>query len=764
MIRNMKISRKLGIGFGILVILFYGITNYGIFTTMNIRDNYRYASGFPTERTNLLNYMSTQLREIEANAAMMIAVSGREEFVNRLFVRIERDTETFFELLNQYRQSLNDDERIEDEPLNVALNAAETIENLVRQYFVEVVTPMRDFGIVGDSSSQLRLQQVALEDLLERVHDILSMLRTGAQDTVVGLFDYANDMSRNPIFTMAFIGVIGVIISITIAVLISRSITKPIKELVEVVDYVSRGNFDINSKSNPAKDEIGEMTKDIYGLIGIIKGLASDLTKVYVEHVDNGNYKFKIEESQYEGMYQKIVYSINKAVISYADSMAELVKVTKSYGEGDFTANVSRYSEGWRWANEAIDDLRANFVDMTTEINALAKNMVNGNLDFKIDESKYFGSWREIMTELNHIAKSVYEPLKVLELALIEMQRGNFDLDIIDRNIAAAGVNPSPMDYRGVYRSTMQIFDNTCNTTASYINELDNVLAQMSEGNLLNKIEREYVGQYDLIKRSINNINYTLRKTMLDISVAANQVLSGALQISKSATDLASGASEQANSIEKLNSSIEIINHQTQRNADDANEANTLSSKSTENAQKGNEAIKQMLEAMSQIKASSNDISRIIRTIQDIAFQTNLLALNASVEAARAGEHGKGFSVVAEEVRNLAVRSQEAATESTGLIETSISRVETGSSIAETTAEALNIIVTSAKEVLNIVNDISASSRDQAEAIGQVVNGLNQISSVVQSNSASSEETAAAAEELNSQAELLRQLVAYFKI
>ncbi|MFA0815067.1 MAG: methyl-accepting chemotaxis protein [Anaerofustis sp.] len=302
---------------------------------------------------------------------------------------------------------------------------------------------------------------------------------------------------------------------------------------------------------------------------------------------------------------------------------------------------------------------------------------------------------------------------------------------------------------------------------ANPINTVVGYAATMANGDFTTDISEKMIKRKDEIgnlAKAFMKMSNGLDKALCNIKTAAEQVAAGSHQVSDSSISLSQGATEQASSIEELSASIEEIAAQTKQNAENAKQANELSVQTKQNADAGNTQMQQMLGAMDEINTSSNNIFKIIKVIEDIAFQTNILALNAAVEAARAGQHGKGFAVVAEEVRNLAARSSQAAQETTEMIQDSIVKVEEGSNIAHMTSEALEEIVRQIDQVAALVEDIANASDEQSVGIGQINEGIMQISSVVESNSAVAEESAASSEELAGQAQLLKEEVEQFKL
>lgn len=259
-----------------------------------------------------------------------------------------------------------------------------------------------------------------------------------------------------------------------------------------------------------------------------------------------------------------------------------------------------------------------------------------------------------------------------------------------------------------------------------------------------------------VIVRGINNVLGTVSSSLDE---GSNQVASAASQVSTASQSLAEGASEQAASLEETSSSLEEMASMTKRNAENAQKANDLAKGARHAADKGAADMQSMSSAMEAIKVSSDDIAKIIKTIDEIAFQTNILALNAAVEAARAGEAGMGFAVVADEVRNLAQRSAQAAKETAAKIEGAISKTAQGVDISQKVAATLNEIVTKARQVDELVAEVSSASREQSQGITQINTAVTQMDKVTQSNAASAEESAAAAEELNSQAEIMKESV-----
>ena len=415
----------------------------------------------------------------------------------------------------------------------------------------------------------------------------------------------------------------------------------------------------------------------------------------------------------------------------------ELVNIGKRSDEDEFIPSLIQMIE--------------NIHSLVNEADEMTKLAVEGDLDHRGDPSRFRGEYAKVISGFNQTLDAVIEPIQATSAALNELAKGNL-------NFTMDG------EFKGQHGQIQDDMNRTIDFLKKYVGEITATLQQIGEGDLSQEIKTYYHGDFVAIKLAINGITTRLSEVMKEIDDAAGQVEAGAIQISDGGQALSQGTTEQASAIQQLTASIEEVAAETKRNAQNANEANERAIEVRTNAEVGNSQMKKMVTAMVEINDSSNNISKIIKVIDDIAFQTNILALNAAVEAARAGQHGKGFAVVAEEVRSLAARSADAAKETTNLIEGSINKVQEGTQIADATAAALDEIVVGIQKVTDLIGNIAIASNEQASAIAQIDIGVDQVAQVISQNSATAEESAAASEELSSQAEMLKQMIAQFEL
>ncbi|MDA3731348.1 methyl-accepting chemotaxis protein [Niameybacter massiliensis] len=428
--------------------------------------------------------------------------------------------------------------------------------------------------------------------------------------------------------------------------------------------------------------------------------------------------------------------------------------------------NILEQSSGEEW-KEAEKILRESYIPFSKEIREdfiEISDAIENMLNTSTNRIQKFSNLAQIIIVLiiisfiivaivlvGKLIKDIMKPLEEIDVAAKALLQGDFTSEITyDKN----------NEFGQVCGSIRESFAEL----KRVIGEISVSFSELSSGNFTIQPSMTFPGELREIEISGSNLIHSLNTMFSEMKTSIEQINSGAEQVSEASQELAQGATDQASSIQELSATFAEVAEQVKTTAVNSNKADELAKIAVDTVQKGLKEMQQMLIAMDEISKMSDDISKIINLIDDLAAQTNLLALNAAIEAARAGTAGKGFAVVAEEVKKLAQQSADAVKETTVLIENSNNVVVRGSGIAKNTNDMFSEIASSVAKVLDVLTNISETAQCQALSIEEMQIGVDQISAVVQANAAISEETSAASEELSGQANMLHSLSAQFKL
>ncbi len=483
----------------------------------------------------------------------------------------------------------------------------------------------------------------------------------------------------------------------------------------------------------------------------------------------------KTAEAKFNDEILPKIETLDKVVTTEEDK--QLVKSMRTYTDAiheayqQFKGELSNAGSGANNTNSvevAINNYDTNLMPNVTALYEAAQKLKTNAIavsEIDYDSSvNYANSGRIILIAVTlaaavvviilslYVTKLIAGGVREVSSAAQKMAKGDFDMRI----------NYTSRDEIGTLANDMR---HLCVSTKSIIDDIAYVLGELEKGDLTvsSKDVSVYVGHYESIIKSLRAFRLALNETMQKVTVSSDQVASGSEQVALGAQSLSQGATEQASSIEELAAEINIVSDIIKSNAAKALEASNSTDDASRKLNLAKSEMNDLAEAIKEISQSSEHTKKIISTIEDIAFQTNILALNAAVEAARAGSAGKGFSVVAEEVRNLAGKSAEAAKNTTTLIESTVAAIERGRELADKAVAEMDETSEATQKVLEFNTDISQAANSAADSMTQISSSVEQISSVVQTNSATAEQSAAASEELSGQSQILKELTSQFQ-
>ena len=426
--------------------------------------------------------------------------------------------------------------------------------------------------------------------------------------------------------------------------------------------------------------------------------------------------------------------------------------------KGDTAGAIASYQQGFNTVTSE------NFVSALSAVGKLSDEHSEAKIqeakDMRVKESLLLGVVFVIVILLCVFAflklqRDITGRIGTVSKAIKRMRSGHLNIAFNKKYIGSDELGEMVDDFSALSGELKKIITDICA-----------VLSEMSKGNFAvqSMDENMYVADYASILQSYREINQNLKNVFGSINQVAADVESGSEQIANGSVALSQGATEQASTLEELSASIYALSTRISAQAQKAGNIESYFGEVSEKISDENQQMGEMLLAMEEIEDKSNQVERIIKAIDDIAFQTNILALNAAIEAARAGVYGKGFAVVADEVRNLAGKSADAAAETSVLIESTINAVKKGVNIVDHAAKTLGDVMDGSEKSKEMVSEIAGSMVTDAKSISEVSKGLEEVSKVVQQNSATSEESSASSQDLNENAASLKEMISRIQV
>ncbi len=574
----------------------------------------------------------------------------------------------------------------------------------------------------------------------------INILKSIEEEITDDLLQTASGLSgsaKDSLFLAFSLAALALVSTLLIGMLVSRNITGALKEVTTAAEDIALGRIDINLQYD-SSDELGQLIHSFSRIVDAQKqkisaareiaagnldiaissasredtlSLSMESILLNLQHLEQelhdtiraqteGRLDARCRTEKAEGAYARLLAGVNEALDAVTHPLLLSTKIIKEYAAGNLAQSMPRLPGQQRVLSEAINTIQVNIEELIREGIYISNEASAGHLHIRGDTGKFKGDYLKIIAGFNSTLNAVTEP----------------------------------------------------------INKLKKVLAMVAHGNLTVSMDGDYKGDFSALSSSFNDTVNALATTLSQVALSVGHVSAVSEQLSGSSQALSRGAADQAGSLQETSAFMTEISAQSLQNSQSAGKARDLSAHVKEVAEQGNEMMLEMLESMKQINSSSEQISRVIKVIDEIAFQTNLLALNAAVEAARAGTHGKGFAVVATEVRSLAQRSATAARETALLIEGTVQKVQNGNETAQKTAESLSRIIEGIIRVNTMVAEISTASEEQEQGTEQISRALSRIDRITQANNATAGECASVAAELTSQASKLEQLVGKFQL